>query len=93
MGVFSDLLIKFNRMTYFQSHDGYPNDVIPELKIEVARAKEIVLNSEKKNCSFIGALEALLTENEKYTCSAVDCFPAEYAFEIVEQGNICQVGI
>jgi hypothetical protein len=85
--------IQFNGMTYFQSHDGYPDDVIPEMERLVKLAKELAWHSGKKNCTLVGALEAFLTESEDYDCSAVNGFPADYAFEIDGKGNVTQVEI
>jgi hypothetical protein len=86
--------IQFNGMTYYQSHDGYPDDVIPEMKRLVVLAKELAFHSgRKRNCTFVGAMEAFLTESEDYDCSAVNGFPADYAFEIDNKGDVTQVEI
>ena len=80
--------ITFDRMTYFQSHDGYPDVVIPEIKQFVKNAKEMA--EKNPDFSFARALTILLIEAE-YQCSEVNAFSTEYEYEIDIEGNVKQI--
>jgi len=77
--------IQFNGMTYFQSSDGYPNDVIPEMERFVEEAKG--LSDRNPDFSFPRALTTLLLEAD-YQCSEMNGFPAQYAYSIDKDGNV-----
>ena len=79
--------IQFNGLTFFQSSDGYPNDVIPEMEKFVEEAKGLA--ERNLDFSFSRALTTLLKEAD-YEHSEVNGFPAQYCYNIDKNGKVKQ---